>query len=184
MAKISFSKLNLKKSTEIKTVLVNEMEVEVKQYLPIDEKNGILELILQHAIEYNFVNPIKVEKYLHLFFVYKYTNISFTDKQRESEEEIYDILEANGVIDKLIQSCEDYEVLRGYVEEYIGRYENYQNTLYGVLSQVVNDIPEALGNAMGALEGLDLAKLSDTLKIVSENGGNQAAIAEAIMGQK
>lgn len=184
MAKISFNKLGLKKNTDLKTVEVNGSEIEVKQYLPIDEKNAIMELILQNSIEYNFVNPIKVEKYLHLFFVYKYTNLSFSDKQRENEEEIYDILESNGVIDALIQASEDYEILREYVEEYIGRYENYQNTLYGVLSQVVNDIPDAVGKALGTLDGLDLNKLSDTLKIISENGGNQASITEAIIGQK
>ena len=42
MAKVTFNKLNLIKNTEIKNIYINENIIEVKQYLPVEEK---LELI-------------------------------------------------------------------------------------------------------------------------------------------
>ena len=42
MVKVTFNKLNLTKNTEIKNIDINENIIEVKQYLPVEEK---LELI-------------------------------------------------------------------------------------------------------------------------------------------
>ena len=42
MAKVSFTKLGLKKNEEVGILHINEQDIEVKQYLPINEK---LELI-------------------------------------------------------------------------------------------------------------------------------------------
>ena len=38
MAKVSFNKLDLKKNQEVVTLKYNDIEFEVKQYLPIDDK--------------------------------------------------------------------------------------------------------------------------------------------------
>ena len=40
MAKVSFTKLNLKANNEVKTITWNDQEIEVKQYLALkDQKN-------------------------------------------------------------------------------------------------------------------------------------------------
>ena len=38
MAKVPFSKLNLKKIDKVQVVTINGLEIEVKQYLPVAEK--------------------------------------------------------------------------------------------------------------------------------------------------
>ena len=41
----------------------------------------------------NFANPVKLNVFLRLEIIFNYTNISFTDKQKEDLVKLYDILE-------------------------------------------------------------------------------------------
>ena len=46
MAKLTFSKLALKKQDEIKIVKYNEHEIEVKQYLPVNDKLDLIARVI------------------------------------------------------------------------------------------------------------------------------------------
>ena len=46
MAKVTFNKLNLTKNTEIKNIDINENIIEVKQYLPVEEKLELFSYIV------------------------------------------------------------------------------------------------------------------------------------------
>jgi len=81
MSKITFNKLNLTKNTEVKTVKINDQIIEVKQYLPIQEKLELIADVLNDIQDNNnFINYIKMKAYLGLHIVIRYTNISFTEK--------------------------------------------------------------------------------------------------------
>ena len=56
MAKVNFNKLNLTKNTEIKNIDINENIIEVKQYLPVEEKLELISYIanMAHDEDYNF----------------------------------------------------------------------------------------------------------------------------------
>ena len=43
----------------------------------MEEKMNIAQLVLQQCIEFNYVNPIKVEAYFNAMVCMKYTNIDF-----------------------------------------------------------------------------------------------------------
>ena len=60
MAKIAFSKLGIKKpNEEVKTIIFNENEIEVKQYLPIQEKLRIIGDAINNSMDGNkFYNKI------------------------------------------------------------------------------------------------------------------------------
>ena len=184
MAKISFNKLGLKKDTNINTINIGECEIEVKKYLPIEDKMSLIELVVQDTMEYGFINPLQLEKLFNLYFVYKYTNISFSEGNKKDEGALYDLLEANGVIDAVVQaSPDDYAYLFEKCEEYIDKYEQYQNSFYGMANRILNSVPETMTEAMNSLQSLDLSKISETMQIVSANAGNRDAIDLMINGQ-
>ena len=59
---VTFTKLGLKKNQEIKTIVLNEQSVEVKQYLPMNDKLDLMGKVLTDSQdENNFANPIKIE---------------------------------------------------------------------------------------------------------------------------
>jgi hypothetical protein len=41
--------------------------------------------------------------------IYQYTNLSFTEKQKEDPVKIYDLLEGNGIIDKIVAAIPEIE---------------------------------------------------------------------------
>ena len=83
----------------------NEQDIEVKQYLPISEKLTLISNVLNNAHdENNFSNPVKVNLFTALEIMYAYTNINFTDKQKEDPVKLYDLLSGSKLYDKIIEN--------------------------------------------------------------------------------
>jgi hypothetical protein len=81
MAKVSLTKLGLKVNQDIKNIEFNEQIIEVKQYLPVNDKLELISNVINSAHdENNFSNPVKVSVFTTLEIMYAYTNINFTDK--------------------------------------------------------------------------------------------------------
>ena len=142
MAKVPFTKLGLKKIEDTKTISIYDQEVEVKQYLPISDKiNIITNVIEKSADDNNFANPVKVEVFANLEIMYAYTNISFTDKQKENPTKLYDLLEENGIIAKVIAAIpeNEYALLLGWIDETIEAFYKYRNSVLGILDTISAD---------------------------------------------
>jgi len=142
MAKTPFSKLGLKKKNETKILTYNEQEIEVKQYLPTDDKIDLITNVLQlSADDNNFANPIKVEVYFSLELMYHYTNLSFTDKQKENPSKLYDLLEENEIIAAVVDLIpqNEYKLLFNWTQETIDAFYKYRNSVMGILDQVSAD---------------------------------------------
>lgn len=142
MAKIAFSKLKLVKKDDVKTITINDIEIEVKQYLPVSEKIDIVTNVLNNSqSENNFANPIHIEVYSNLEIIYAYTNLNFTDKQKETPDKLYDLLEQNGVINAVIEAIPqlEYELLIDWIKETIESYYTYRNSALGILDQISTD---------------------------------------------
>lgn len=142
MSKIAFSKLALKKKEDIKTIIINDQEIEVKQYLPVEEKLNIITNVLQNsADDNNFANPVKVEVFMNLEIIYAYTNITFTDKQKEDPSKLYDLLEQNEIIAAVAQEIPEteYSLLIDWTQETIDAFYRHRNSALGILEQVSAD---------------------------------------------
>ena len=110
MAKIGFTKLSLKRKNEVKTITINNNQIEIKQYLPVNEKLDLIARVINGAHDQNnFPNPIKIEVIGTLEMIMAYTNISFTEKQKEDIPKLYDLLEENGVIKDIISQIPEDE---------------------------------------------------------------------------
>lgn len=163
MAKLSFSKLNCSKEKmdEIKTITINDQNVEVKQYLPMRNKAEMVNNIVSELMSVNqvsFVNPIAVEVFLNYEIVNNYTNINFTEKQKEDLFKLYDLMESNSVFNEIITAIPESEynfvyetlldtikALYEYKNSAAGIIENISNT-YNNTSFDLNAIKEQVGN--------------------------------------
>lgn len=142
MAKVTFSKLKLAKKTEVQTIQINGVDIEVKQYLPVEEKLEIIERVLRYsADDNNFANPVKLEVFLDLEIMYNYTNISFTDAQKKDPDKLYDLLEENGVIVEVISAIpeKEYNYLIDSAMEIIENFYKYRNSALGIMEQITAD---------------------------------------------
>lgn len=142
MAKIGFTKLGLKKLDEIKTIEIGENTIEVKQYLPVNEKLGLIERVVNLSQdENNFPNPIKIDVIGSIEMIAAYTNITFTEKQKEDIGKLYDLLEENGIIDKIIAAIPEieYEFLINGIDKTIDAVYDYRNSVLGILDVIKTD---------------------------------------------
>ena len=143
MAKIAFTKLGLKKKDEVKTVNINNNVIEVKQYLPINDKLALISRVinLSHDSSNNFANPVQVEVIGTVEIIMAYTNLSFTEKQKEDYAKLYDLLEENSITKDLISAIpeDEYAFLIDGINESIEAVYKYQNSVLGILDSVAQD---------------------------------------------
>lgn len=142
MAKLAYSKLGIKTSQEIKTITFNDQLIEVKQYLPIEDKLKIVENVLNYSAEdKRFYNTGKIEVFLTLEVFYNYTNITFTDKQKENQPKLYDNLNTSGLMVAVIEAIPEqeflflYKLINGIVESIY----KYNNSVMGILDTISQD---------------------------------------------
>ena len=142
MAKVSFTKLGLKKNEDVGILHINEQDIEVKQYLPINEKLELISSVINSAAdENNFSNPVKENVFLTLEILYHYTNINFTDKQKEDPVKLYDLVVSSGLVNKvtdLIPEEELDEVINGVAQSVKAIY-TYKNSVLGILESISQD---------------------------------------------
>lgn len=147
MAKVPFSKLDMKLNTR-DFVMCHEnskgevIQYEVKNYLPIKEKMDLVSNIINQSTDDNgFYNPMRVKLYTTLEVVYAYTNLTFTPKQKEDPFKLYDLLVSTGLYDDITSHicAEDLEELEGSIWDTIKSIYNYRNSVMGILDNVVTD---------------------------------------------
>ena len=142
MAKIAFTKLGLKLNKEVKTIIWEDQEIEIKQYLPVNEKLEMISRIINSsADDMKFYNVGKIEIFTALELIFTYTNINFTDKQKEDICKLYDLLVSSGLYSAIV--CEIPKVEREWIEdvtmETVASIYSYQSSILGILDSVSED---------------------------------------------
>lgn len=157
MAKLGFTKLGLKPNMDIVEISFNDSVIEVKQYLSTEDKIDLVTAVLELSHDQNnFANPIKIMIYTGLLLVEKYTNITFTEKQKENPAKLYDLLNGNGVLELITSNIPEKELQELYdaIEKTIVSVYKYNNSLMGMM--------DAMSSDYSALE-LDANKIHQTL---------------------
>lgn len=143
MAKIPFTKLKCKINMDEIPVQIGEETIAVKQYLPIQDKLALIGRIVEYAHEEdaNYSNPVKAAIIRDLEVVFSYTNINFTEKQKEDLAKLYDQLYCSKVIDTILQAIPEteYEKICVGVEQSIDSIYKYQNSVLGILDTIKAD---------------------------------------------
>ena len=160
MAKIAYSKLKCKVNDSVATIKIDdEISIEVKQYLPVQEKLQLIGRVVEFAHEQdaNYSNPVKASVYRDIEVVFAYTNISFTEKQKEDVAKLYDQLSSSGLLEKIITAIpkDEYDYLCSGVWQSIDAIYAYQNSILGILDNVrkeQNSIQFDLDKAVGAIQ--------------------------------
>ena len=143
MAKVSFSKLGLTKNQEVKILNWNEQNIEVRQYLPISEKLELISNVINfaHDENANFANPVQVEVFTGLELLYAYTNINFTDKQKEDPAKLFDLVKNSHLLDSVIMMIptNEYNDLVTGIQSSITAIYTYRNSVMGILENISAD---------------------------------------------
>jgi len=174
MGKVSYANMKLKVKNEIKTFKFQDDEIEVFQYLSSEDKYSLINITLQKSLENGIYNPLKLDVYFHLHLVYMYTDISFTEKQKEDEFKLFDTLKSNGFIDAMLAAIPDseYDYLLQILEDTIEKKEAYSHTIASIVSKFVDDLPANAQAAMDIVNNFDQDKFQAVKDFAkAANGG-------------
>ena len=142
MAKVTFTKLGLKPNKEVNIINFNNQEIEVIKYLPIEEQIKFTTDILNETAEdENYANPLKVDFFFALGIIEYYTNISFTDKQKEDKFKLYDLIVGSGLYEEVLKAIppEEFGRVTSGVYRAIEAIYNYRNSMVGILETIKTD---------------------------------------------
>lgn len=121
-----------------------DCEINVKEYLPISDKNDLIQIALQKAEEDGLYNEILLDVYFHLNIIYLYTDIEFSTEDREDEMQLYDLLETNGIITEVLAHMGEgeYQNLRELLITMRDLHMKYSNSAAAVLQRIITDLPK------------------------------------------
>ena len=142
MAKVSLTKLGLKVNQDVKNIVFNDQTIEVKQYLPINDKLELIGNVINlSADDNNFANPMKVDLFTTLEIIYAYTNINFTDKQKEDFLKLYDSILSSGLADMIFDAIPEGEMnqLLIAIEKSVKAVYDYKNSALGIMESISTD---------------------------------------------
>lgn len=142
MAKVTFTKLAISKTFPTETITWNDQEIEVKKYLPIEDKIKIVEKVLNESVDDNgYYNVIRLNVYIIVEAILAYTNITVTEKQREDVLKLYDAFISSGLSKKILQDIaeEDFLDLQDFVTVSIDNIYKYRNSAAGIMEAISRD---------------------------------------------
>lgn len=172
MAKVSFTTLKLKVNDKTTLIKVGDKDIEVAQYLSAEDKYDLIMITLQQCKENGIYNSFKKEVFFNLNLVYMYTNLSFTEKQKEDYLKLYDILESNGVFNEVIGAMAEgeYEHLITWMEEVQGDLMQYENSFAGVVNNLVTSLPQNAQATTDIVDNFDPEKFKNVINFAKGIG--------------
>lgn len=161
MANITFESLDLTVNQEVKILDFNEYKIEVVQYLPIQKRLELISEVLSNALSEDtegFYNPIKLEVFTAVAAVEAYTNIEFTEEEKQDIPTIYDKLQSSGLLNIIVENGigeHEFFVLSTQVEACMRAINTFNNSFYGVIKNIGNN---------SDIVNLDIERLLTTIK--------------------
>lgn len=173
MAKVSLNKITPIKSGEIKEVDFQGQKIQVRQYLPTQDKIALTERVLVGAFdESNKYSMFRLNLLMEIEIIKTYTNINITDKQMENIPILYDLLVLNHILDieNEIPSDELIE-LKDKIYDEADNLEHYLNSLMGIMKTITQDYENTKLNVDETMAKLDNPNALKTVKEILDKIG-------------
>lgn len=171
---MKFDELNLKRVDKDVNLIINNQKVNVKQYLPISEKIDLVQIALQQSLEDGVYNEGLLTAYFNTYVVMFYTDLEFTDEQKENILDLYDILESNDIITKVsnaIPKVEFDDLVDLLSTQQRNNMEFKQSAAY-LIGQFINMLPEQMEKVAEIVNNFDPSKYQAVVDFATAaNGG-------------
>ena len=171
---ISYANMKLKPVNTTHDLLFNEsITIKISDYLPIEDKYDLIMVTLQKSFENGYYNPLKMDMYFHLNLIYLYTDINFTEKQREDENKIYDTLKSNGILDAFLKDFDEneYNELLTLLEETKKEIMHYKCSTSALLQSVITDLPKQVEAVQKIIDNFDQEKYQNVINFAKAANG-------------
>lgn len=174
MAKVPFTKLALIKNTELKIVNWKDQKIEVKQFLPTNEKLDLISRVINYSTDLNvFYNPCKVQIFEIIEIILAYTNINVTEKQGEDILKLYDLFISSGFYNVIKEAIpeEELEYIHSGIISVIDEIYRYRNSAAGIIGSLQTDTEDLDKNLNDLIEKIKTSNEIADLKQITDKLG-------------
>ena len=174
---MNYSDLNLTIYNNTTNISITpDFDINVKMYLPIEDKNDIIQLALQNSEENGIYNLLKLNMYFELYIMYLYTDIEFTLEEKSDPVALYDVLKSRGIIESTIDAIPgaEYEYLLTMLKETMKLKLEHRNTVAAVLNNFIDNLPKNAEEAMNIVNKFNPEDFQQVLAFAkAANGGRE-----------
>lgn len=172
MAKTTYAKLGLAKipTKETKTIMYEDNPIEILQYLPFEEKLNLVSEIVNNSYDEDsdIYNCAKIKLYTELFIIFTYTDIGFTDKQKEDLFKIYDSFVVSGLLNEILAEIPEAELMTisQLVKDTIVALYAYKNSFAGnvaALTHSFDNLPNDVNELAAQIQNPENLELVRTI---------------------
>ena len=175
---MNFNDLDLSIKEQTRTVNINDKEIQVKEYLPIEDKQSLIQITLQQSEVNGLIDYILLDAYFGLYTVMYYTDLEFTDEEKSEPLKLYDILESNGIIDEVFNYIPivERDQLQNCLDSTIEKIIPYKNSLAYSFNNLINNFGGLLSN----LNEYDVKNIMEQIQnnLINNVDENKNTIAE------
>lgn len=163
MALINYKDIDFKQSInkENKIINFNGSEIQIVNYLSINDKYDLIMITLQKAFDNGIYNDLKLQMFFDLNIVYMYTNILFNTEDRVNELDLYDNLKNSGLIDIIKNEIDKEELneLWNLLQKTELKLYNYKGSFFAFILNAIENLPIKAEKALNILKQIDPALL-------------------------
>ena len=170
-----YKDLNLKVKDQTETISIQGQDINVLQYLPVRDKNDLVQIALQNSRENGVINEIKLEIYFNIYIVYFYTDLIFSDEEKADPCQLYDQLQSSGILTRILGAMDEneYNNLLDYLDKMREAQDAYENSAAGIIKMFSQDLPKNAAEAAELLKNVDLSKYEQVNKFAEAANGSR-----------
>lgn len=173
---MNYINLNIHLNEDVKSFEVYPNTIiNVLQYLPIEDKNDIIQMTLQNSEENGIYNLLKVDMYFRLYITYLYTDIEFSNNEKNDPIKLYDELNSMGIIDAVIMAMNtnEYSYLKEILDKTISQKLKYRNTVASVLNNVIENLAPNAEKAADIINNFNPEMFQQVINFATAANGNR-----------
>ncbi len=173
---MNYKDLNLHTDNDMYYIEVQGKKINIKKYLPINDKKDLVEITLQKAEQADGTyNEILIDVYFNLYLVYLYTDIVFTDEDREDEMKLYDELESSGILERILDKIpeEEYNVLMDYLKAMRKEISSYKHSAAAMVQKLIVDLPKNAEAAAKIVQNFNQEKYKEVIDFAQHANGDR-----------
>lgn len=167
---------NIKLNEEIITFNWNDIKIEVKGYLKMEKKKELIEWVISRARRYkdtNILCQIDIDKLFDIAIINYYTNFKFDIINKNTFEDVYDILNTNNFFNVIISSIppHEYEYIKTSLQVAIDEDNDYQKSFGGNINRILSKTNQDFKNIdkiLNKLQNFDIEKYSNVTDLVNK----------------
>lgn len=180
---MKFNELDLKLNTKERMLNFKGKEIKVKQYLSIEQKINLIQIALQQAYDEGVYNDGLLTAYFHVYVIMFYTDLEFTDEEKQNVLTLFDLMESEELISSVIELIprDEFSELAEMLNVQQTNNTIYKQSAAYLIGQFIDMLPSQMEKVGEIVNNFDPAKYQAVVDFATAaNGGRNIITNEPV----